>query len=203
MYKLVKNQARTETVINKSRFIGTSFSCSSEEEARKIVEQIRKEYSDATHNCYAFIFDTLGNGMRYSDDGEPQGTAGLPILEVIKNKGLVNTGVVITRYFGGVKLGAGGLVRAYAGAAADVLNNSEIVEMCEGVIFNVIVDYTLSNVIEKSFGNALILSKEYSEVITYQLIVKKEQYQDLSSKITDFANGKVRIIKIKEEFYPF
>ncbi|MBR1971108.1 MAG: YigZ family protein [Clostridia bacterium] len=203
MYKLVKNQARTETVINKSRFIGTSFSCSSEEEARKIVEQIRKEYSDATHNCYAFIFDTLGNGMRYSDDGEPQGTAGLPILEVIKNKGLVNTGVVITRYFGGVKLGAGGLVRAYAGAAADVLNNSEIVEMCEGVIFNVIVDYTLSNVIEKSFGNALILSKEYSEVITYQLIVKKEQYQDLSSKITDFANGKVQIIKIKEEFYPF
>ncbi len=203
MYKLVKNQARTETVINKSRFIGTSFSCSSEEEARKIVEQIRKEYSDATHNCYAFIFDTLGNGMRYSDDGEPQGTAGLPILEVIKNKGLVNTGVVITRYFGGVKLGAGGLVRAYAGAAADVLNNSEIVEMCEGVIFNVIVDYTLSNVIEKSFGNALILSKEYSEVITYQLIVKKEQYIDLSSKITDFANGKVKIIKIKEEFYPF
>ena len=203
MYKLVKNQARTETVINKSRFIGTSFSCSSEEEARKIVEQIRKEFSDATHNCYAFIFDTLGNGMRYSDDGEPQGTAGLPILEVIKNKGLVNTGVVITRYFGGVKLGAGGLVRAYAGAAADVLNNSEIVEMCEGVIFNVIVDYTLSNVIEKSFGNALILSKEYSEVITYQLIVKKEQYQDLSSKITDFANGKVQIIKIKEEFYPF
>ncbi|MBR2324302.1 MAG: YigZ family protein [Clostridia bacterium] len=203
MYKLVKNQARTETVINKSRFIGTSFSCSSEEEARKIVEQIRKEFSDATHNCYAFIFDTLGNGMRYSDDGEPQGTAGLPILEVIKNKGLVNTGVVITRYFGGVKLGAGGLVRAYAGAAADVLNNSEIVEMCEGVIFNVIVDYTLSNVIEKSFGNALILSKEYSEVITYQLIVKKEQYQDLSSKITDFANGKVKIIKIKEEFYPF
>ena len=203
MYKLVKNQARTETVINKSRFIGTSFSCSSEEEARKIVEQIRKEYSDATHNCYAFIFDTLGNGMRYSDDGEPQGTAGLPILEVIKNKGLVNTGVVITRYFGGVKLGAGGLVRAYAGAAADVLNNSEIVEMCEGVIFNVIVDYTLSNVIEKSFGNALILSKEYSEVITYQLIVKKEQNQDLSSKITDFANGKVKIIKIKEEFYPF
>ncbi|MBR2496376.1 MAG: DUF1949 domain-containing protein, partial [Clostridia bacterium] len=73
----------------------------------------------------------------------------------------------------------------------------------EGVIFNVIVDYTLSNVIEKSFGNALILSKEYSEVITYQLIVKKEQYQDLSSKITDFANGKVKIIKIKEEFYPF
>ncbi|MBR2495652.1 MAG: YigZ family protein, partial [Clostridia bacterium] len=73
MYKLVKNQARTETVINKSRFIGTSFSCSSEEEARKIVEQIRKEFSDATHNCYAFIFDTLGNGMRYSDDGEPQG----------------------------------------------------------------------------------------------------------------------------------
>lgn len=203
MYKLVKNQARTETVINKSRFIGTSFSCSSEEEARKIVEKIRKEYSDATHNCYAYIFDTLGNGMRYSDDGEPQGTAGLPILEVIKNKGLVNTGVVITRYFGGVKLGAGGLVRAYAGAAADVLNNSEIVEMCEGVIFNVIVDYTLSNVIEKSFGNALILSKEYSEVITYQLIVKKEQYQDLSSKITDFANGKVKIIKIKEEFYPF
>lgn len=203
MYKLVKNQARTETVINKSRFIGTSFSCSSEEEARKIVEKIRKEFSDATHNCYAYIFDTLGNGMRYSDDGEPQGTAGLPILEVIKNKGLVNTGVVITRYFGGVKLGAGGLVRAYAGAAADVLNNSEIVEMCEGVIFNVIVDYTLSNVIEKSFGNALILSKEYSEVITYQLIVKKEQYQDLSSKITDFANGKVKIIKIKEEFYPF
>ena len=203
MYKLVKNQARTETVINKSRFIGTSFSCSSEEEARKIVEQIRKEYSDATHNCYAFIFDTLGNSMRYSDDGEPQGTAGLPILEVIKNKGLVNTGVVITRYFGGIKLGAGGLVRAYAGAAADVLNNSEIVEMCEGVIFNVIVDYTLSNVIEKSFGNALILSKEYSEVITYQLIVKKEQYIDLANKITDFANGKVQIIKIKEEFYPF
>ena len=94
----------------------------SEEEVRAFLARVRTEFPDATHHCYAFVADTLGNLMRFSDDGEPQGTAGMPILDALRGKKLYQTAVVVTRYFGGVKLGAGGLVRAYSGAASECLD---------------------------------------------------------------------------------
>ena len=123
---------QSEKVIERSRFLAYSEHVESEEEARAFLSEIRKEHSLATHCCYAFIADKAGNLQRFSDDGEPQGTAGLPILEVIKNKKLFETAVAVVRYFGGVKLGAGGLVRAYSSSASENLAGAEIrtLELC-------------------------------------------------------------------------
>ena len=121
-YLSICGETVTQKVIEKSRFITTSRHVEGEEQAKAFVEEIRGKYPDATHNCSAYICDELGNFLRFSDDGEPQGTAGMPMLEVIKNKKLYQTAVVVTRYFGGIKLGAGGLVRAYSGSAAENLD---------------------------------------------------------------------------------
>ena len=121
----VFTEYRSEKVIERSRFIATCSHIESEEEARVFLARVRTEFPDATHHCYAFVADTLGNLMRFSDDGEPQGTAGMPILDALRGKKLYQTAVVVTRYFGGVKLGAGGLVRAYAGAASECLDGAE------------------------------------------------------------------------------
>ena len=122
-YTSVAGETVTEKIIEKSRFITTSRRVESEAAAKEYLSaEISKKYSDATHNCYAYICDRLGNFLRFSDDGEPQGTAGMPILEVIKSKRLSEVAVVVARYFGGIKLGAGGLLRAYSGCAAENLD---------------------------------------------------------------------------------
>ena len=113
-YKTLRAENSAEFVINKSRFIGYGCPCETEEEALAFLARIRQKHKDATHNCYAYIIGLNSGIMRYSDDGEPGGTAGMPIIEVMKARGVVNCAVVVTRYFGGILLGAGGLVRAYA-----------------------------------------------------------------------------------------
>ena len=132
----VYGENKSEKIIERSRFITYSKHVESEEEARAFLAEVRAEHSLATHVCYAFICDKLGNLCRFSDDGEPQGTAGMPILEVLKNKGLYQTAVAVVRYFGGVKLGAGGLVRAYSSSAAENLSGAEIrsVEVCSELL---------------------------------------------------------------------
>ena len=132
MYLSVNGECRTRKTIEKSQFITTARHISSEEEAQNFIAEMRKKYADATHNCYAYVADRLGNCLRFSDDGEPSGTAGMPILDVIRNKKLYETAVVVTRYFGGIKLGAGGLVRAYSGCASENLDATQKVlyEMC-------------------------------------------------------------------------
>ena len=124
-YISVSGEHVTEKVIERSRFITTSAHAEGEEEARAFVARVSAKYKDATHNCYAYIADSVGNFPRFSDDGEPSGTAGMPMLEVIKNKKLFCTAVVVTRYFGGIKLGAGGLVRAYSGSVAQNLDSAQ------------------------------------------------------------------------------
>ena len=119
--RTVYSGRESEKIIEKSRFITYSEHVESEEDARAFIAEIRSQHSLATHVCFAFIADKLGNLQRFSDDGEPQGTAGVPILEVLKAKKLYETVVAVVRYFGGVKLGAGGLVRAYSSAAAENL----------------------------------------------------------------------------------
>ena len=113
-------------IIEKSRFITYATHVETEDEARAFVAEIRSMHSLATHVCYAFVADKIGNLQRFSDDGEPQGTAGVPILEVLKNKKLFETAVAVVRYFGGIKLGAGGLVRAYSSSAAENLDGADI-----------------------------------------------------------------------------
>ena len=128
-YKTLRQAASDEFIVQKSRFIGYAAPCESEEAALAFLRSIRERHKDASHNCYAYIIGENAGIMRYNDDGEPGGTAGMPIIEVMKQRGVVNCCVVVTRYFGGVLLGAGGLVRAYSHGCAIALSAAQVVRM--------------------------------------------------------------------------
>ncbi len=203
MYKLIKCEKREEIVINKSRFIGTGFSCMNEEEAKEKVAKIKKEFSDATHNCYAYIFDELGNSLKFSDDGEPQGTAGMPILEVLRNKKLVLSGVVVTRYFGGIKLGAGGLVRAYTECAVKTLDSCGVKVMTEAISYSLSVDYPLVKPTERFLKDFVLKNTSFGEKVTFDVVCKKAEAGILESGFIELTLGKGIIEKVGEIFYPF
>lgn len=205
MYLSVNGECRTRKTIEKSQFITTARHISSEEEAQKFIAEMRKKYADATHNCYAYVADRLGNCLRFSDDGEPSGTAGMPILEVIRNKKLYETAVVVTRYFGGIKLGAGGLVRAYSGCASENLDATQKVlyEMCSQSEYTVAyqsVDLFFRFFSEKS---ADIIESRYENDVTFVVAVKKSQEQEINLSLINRLNGKVTIKKLKEYYFPF
>lgn len=205
MYLSVNGECRTRKTIEKSQFITTARHISSEEEAQNFISEMRKKYADATHNCYAYVADRLGNCLRFSDDGEPSGTAGMPILEVIRNKKLYETAVVVTRYFGGIKLGAGGLVRAYSGCASENLDAMQKVlyEMCSQSEYTVAyqsVDLFFRFFSEKS---ADIIESRYENDVTFVVAVKKSQEQEINLSLINRLNGKVTIKKLKEYYFPF
>ncbi len=164
-----------ENVIEKSRFIAFAIRADTVQQAAEFVEQKRKKYYDATHNCYAYI---VGDKAKFSDDGEPQGTAGMPMYECIKANNLDRVCIVVTRYFGGVKLGAGGLVRAYGGAAADVLRKCARVPMrlCRNA--EVTVEYSMLKILRKAMsGVALEQNVDYADKVTlHYLILSKLSY---------------------------
>lgn len=201
-YITVSKRAENEILIEKSRFIGYTNSAFYEEEARSFIAEIKKLHPFATHNCYAYIVDN-GAIARFSDDGEPQGTAGMPILEAIKNKGLVNTAVVVTRYFGGIKLGAGGLTRAYSASASEVLKKAEISEFIFSAIYSVTLSYDLYGGYEKfksAFKNKVV-STSFGSEVTLTVAVPEEI--DFIKKATDFFIGKIKIEKTGEEFIDY
>ncbi len=204
-YLSVRGDCVTEKTLEKSVFITSSRHVESEEEARAFIAEVCAKYSDATHNCYAFIPDMFGNSPRFSDDNEPQGTAGMPILEVIKNRGLTQIAVVVTRYFGGIKLGAGGLVRAYSGCAAENLASARevIYTMCTEL--SVTVDYSLSDAAARYFasGGVQLISTEYLNEVIYTIIVKKTDREEIVAALNNKLNGKAQIKDRGEYFYPF
>ena len=204
-YLSVTGECVTEKVIEKSRFITTSRHVESEEEARAFISEINARFSDATHNCYAYIPDITDNSPRFSDDGEPQGTAGIPMLEVIKNKKLVQTAVVVTRYFGGVKLGAGGLVRAYAGCVADNLENSEKASYETCVRLKISVGYTYADGVVRyaEERGADIISTYYSDGVDFSVAVRKSEEESFTSGLVNRLNGRVKTEREREYFFPF
>lgn len=204
-YLSVAGETQTEKIIEKSKFITTSRHVESEEEAKEFISEISKKYSDATHNCYAYISDKLSNFLRFSDDGEPQGTAGMPILEVIKSKRLAEIAVVVTRYFGGIKLGAGGLLRAYSGCAAENLDAAQKVlyETCSEL--KIIVDYSAVDTALRYFNEtgADLLNTDYLNEVVFTVAVKKAEEEEFVSTLINRLNGKVKIEKLREYFFPF
>lgn len=204
-YLSVNGECVTEKVIEKSRFITTSRHVEGEEQAKAFIAEISAKYRDATHNCYAYVCDELGNFLRFSDDGEPQGTAGMPILEVLRNKKLMQTAVVVTRYFGGIKLGAGGLVRAYSGAAAENLEAAQKVryELCNESVYT--VDYPSADGASRFFAErkADVLNTDYSDEVSFTVAVKSACEEDFVSSLKNRLNGKVKIQKVREYFFPF
>ena len=204
-YLSVHGECTTQKIIEKSRFITTSAHVCGEEEARAFIEKIRKKYPDATHNCYAYVCDSIGNFLRFSDDGEPQGTAGMPMLEVIRANKIYEICVVVTRYFGGIKLGAGGLLRAYSGCVSENLAaaNKVIYETCSLVKCTVgysFVDGALRFINE--FGADLVES-EYKDEVDLTVAVKKSEDEAFTQNLADRLNGRVKIQKLREYFFPF
>lgn len=204
-YLSVSGECVTQKIIEKSRFITTSRHVAGEDEARSFIAEITKKYSDATHNCFAYISDNLGNFPRFSDDGEPQGTAGMPMLEVIKNKGLFEVAAVVTRYFGGIKLGAGGLVRAYSGSVAENLEAAQKVlyETCSES--KIITDYSSVDTATRFFNEngADVIDTEYANEVVFTIAIKKSEEEKFNSALINRLNGRVQIKKVREYFFPF
>lgn len=192
-YKTVYRGGTAEIVEKKSRFIAHSAHVESEEEALAFIEQKKKQYWDARHNCHAFSVGVTNETARCSDDGEPAQTAGKPMLDVLMGQQLKNTVVVVTRYFGGTLLGTGGLVRAYSAAVQEGLKESLIIEkfLCRRVRMS--MDYTMLGKMQYLAAklNLMILDTLYTEGVEMQLLVPDTQYAVFIKEVTEASNGKV------------
>jgi len=202
-YLTIKKQSNDEFEEKKSRFIGYIKRVESEEEAKEFVQEIKSMHKMATHNCWAFVIGENLGVQRYSDDGEPQGTAGIPILEVIKKSGLTDCAIVVTRYFGGIMLGAGGLTRAYTKGASTAVKAGGIVEKVKGKPINIKINYDLIGKLQYICGenNWIIENTEYAEDVTITLILEVSQGIKAVEEITEATNGKALINLGEEDTY--
>ena len=204
-YKVILKEGTAEIVEKKSRFIANVFSVDTALMAEEKLSQIQKKYWDARHNCYAFVIGSDFGLSRCSDNGEPSGTAGKPILEVIKGFGVTNVLVVVTRYFGGTLLGTGGLVRAYTEATKEGLLASEIGEMVYGSKLHLTADYNLVGNIQYYLRNeGISLENEvYTDKVEYDITVKESEASRIIDGLTEKTDGKLMIEKIKEGYFAF
>lgn len=187
----------------KSRFIATVRPCETEEEASAFIEEIKKKYWDARHNCSAYVIGTRGELTRCSDDGEPSGTAGRPMLEVLLGSGVRNVAVVVTRYFGGVLLGTGGLVRAYTQAVQAGLEACTVGNMRFGHELKVVTDYNGIGKILYLLENGGLkpAAVEYTEKVTLTIVVPAENAEGLRKSINDVTGGRAELQKLRELYY--
>lgn len=183
--------ATTETVIKKSRFLSFIKRTESEEEAKAFIADIKKEHKAATHNCSAYIVGKSALIQKADDDGEPQGTAGLPILEVLKKEELYNVAVVVTRYYGGIKLGAGGLIRAYSQGASSVVQEAGRAVEVSVVPLTVTLDYTFTSKFEHFLGttDASIISQDYTDKVSYVIHVKEKGADEIVNTLREITSN--------------
>lgn len=194
-YTTIGGFAEVETVIERSRFISAATHVDSAEQALEFVAQRKKQFFDATHTCYAFI---AGDKAKFSDDGEPQGTAGMPIYECIKSSGLDHVCVAVTRYFGGIKLGAGGLVRAYSGGAASVLSQCAKVRMSDCTVAEVTADYTFLKPLRNALmAHAAEIDVVYDTQVRIVLLFLSKSSNTISDIVSQITCGK-GIFAVKE-----
>lgn len=190
-YYTVKQQGMDEITIQKSRFIGYVKRVEKEEEAQEFIQEIKKKHYNATHNCSAYMIGENDHIQKANDDGEPSGTAGVPILEVLKKKGLKDTAVVVTRYFGGIKLGAGGLIRAYGSTTSQAIKTTGIVKRQLMQSISVKVGYTLLGKLENELRQStkfILKDIHYLENVEFIVYVKEGEESQFLSWITDLTN---------------
>ena len=194
-FRTIKEDGQVQEEIKKSRFICHAKRVYSEEEARDFITAIKKEHYKATHNCSAFIVGERSEIKRTSDDGEPSGTAGVPMLGVLENHNLTNVCVVVTRYFGGIKLGAGGLIRAYAGSVALAVKEIGIIEIKEQAGIAIQMSYAQY----QEYGNFLRehklieLETNFTDQVDTMIYVNKEEKKNIKAELVEFFNGKVTL----------
>ncbi len=204
IYRTIYKYGEDETMINKSRFIGYAMPVDTEEEALEFIETIKTKHRDATHNVYAYVLGKDSNVQRFSDDGEPSGTAGIPALEVMKKEELRNMVVVVTRYYGGVKLGAGGLIRAYTRGAKIGIEAGIIIDMVLHTKVKIRMDYTAYGSVEN-----YLLTEEYildesifDEAVNMFVYVEDSDLEDFYKIIADLTSGTAIMENIEEEYIP-
>ena len=194
--RTIKDDGQVQEEIKKSRFICHAKRVYSEEEARAFITAIKKEHYKATHNCSAFIIGERSEIKRTSDDGEPSGTAGVPMLGVLENHNLTNVCVVVTRYFGGIKLGAGGLIRAYAGSVALAVKEIGIVEIKEQAGIQIQMSYAqyqeYGNFLKEH--NLMELETNFTDQVETIIFVDKEDKEAIKASLIEFFNGKITLI---------
>ena len=202
MYFIVGGEGTAEVTVKHSKFIAFCSAVSSGDEAEAFVKAVKKRYTDATHAPYAYLLGEKADKSRASDDGEPSGTSGIPILEAIKNSGLTNTVVVVVRYFGGIKLGTGGLARAYADAALAALNASGKKAFDKCVLCEISCDYSLISTVQNqiyAFGG-VIQNADYTGGAVLSVAVPSAKREGFLSSIADATSGKATV-KEHEEAY--
>lgn len=202
-YKIVFQAGEGEIVEKKSRFIASVAPAGSEQEAVSFIESVRKRHYDARHNCPAFVIGKNREISRCSDDGEPGGTAGKPILEVINAMGLTDTVVVVTRYFGGILLGTGGLVRAYTEAAKAGLANAGIATMRYGSLLSISTDYTDFGRIQYLLGNRKIpiLDSQYTDRVGLKIRIPQEDVEGLMKELAESTGARAGIEILEKSYY--
>lgn len=202
-YRTVRQEANQEIVIKRSRFIGYAKPVSTEDEAIAFIDEIKRMHRSATHNCSAYMIGERDQFQKASDDGEPSGTAGKPILEVIKNKGLKNVAVVVTRYFGGVMLGAGGLVRAYTDGAVAGIEAAEEIEYVLHTEVYIEVDYTWYGKLENELhGRGTRLGAiDFTDKVTVCCLPESETAEQFVEWAIDFTQGKSVITVGEQKYY--
>lgn len=202
-YRTILKDGEAELVIQKSRFIGRCFCVQSDGEAGAVLERIRKQHWDATHNCYAFRVGTSVFSARSSDDGEPSGTAGAPILNVLTKQELTNTLCVVTRYFGGVLLGAGGLIRAYSNAAAAAVEQAGVVEMCPALCYQAEFTYSQWAAIMPALQKLCsVTDVAYTECVRVTFSVLDQEAENVQTRLRDLSDGKVTPVLVSRSMRP-
>ncbi|MEW9676001.1 YigZ family protein [Lentibacillus sp. L22] len=201
-YFTVKREGSDQQIIQKSRFIGHVKRVESEDAALEFIQEIKKKYSDATHNCSAYLIGEHDHIQKANDDGEPTGTAGVPILEVLKKQNLKDTAVVVTRYFGGIKLGAGGLIRAYSSTTSKAVQTTGIVKRQLTQGYSVTVDYTMLGRLENEIRHSeyILSTIHYSEKAELIIYVKKAATESFMEWMINLTNDQA-IIKQTELRY--
>ncbi|MBV7276371.1 YigZ family protein [Clostridiaceae bacterium UIB06] len=202
-YFTIKDEASSQFEEKKSIFIGHIKRVYTEDEAKSFINKVKTDYRDARHNVYAYVIGQNMGIQRYSDDGEPQGTGGIPVLEVIKKNEITDVVIVVTRYFGGILLGKGGLVRAYSKGAAMAVNDGGIVEKVKGVVVDIILDYDMLGKVQYLFEQKLwyVESTDYTDKVRLMMYCPVDKLKDVESSIIEVTNGKCQVIVGDEEYY--
>ncbi|NLL30198.1 MAG: YigZ family protein [Clostridiales bacterium] len=202
-YITIRDFGEDKFIEKKSEFIGYAKRCESEEEAKAFVQEIKNLHKQATHNCYAYIIGENMSIQRYSDDGEPQGTAGIPILEVIKKSNITDCAIVVTRYYGGILLGTGGLTRAYTKGASIAIKAAGIVEKVKGVRLLLNMEYDMLGKVQYICGknNWHIEDTEYTDKVVVHILSEIENADKIEKEMAEASNGKIIINKVEEDIY--
>lgn len=204
-YITVRESASDEVTIQKSRFIGYACPCAEEEEAQRFIQSLREKHRDARHHCYAYVIGENAGIMRYSDDGEPGGTAGMPMMDVLKKEKIVNCCVVVVRYFGGILLGTGGLVRAYTQGCKLALAAAGLVRMELSETVRCRVSYSVWNQLQYAVTKMPVLVDgiTYQDAVEFSLCAKKRDIAAATESLGNISEGKITFLSREEQYIPW